>query len=120
MPVYQFTAFGYLSFNVRVFDTCFKRYTLNFFVASEQFFNLDNATTKIALVVRNHYLILDIYDPKLMNKGKTEQAQVYVGMKVRQWDESKDIDLTNMNGIYIYNDTNPKYNINDTYRHINR
>ena len=72
MPVYQFTAFGYLSFNVRVFDTCFKRYTLNFFVSDDHFFDPNNNSTKIYLVVKNNYLELNISDPTTMNKGKTE------------------------------------------------
>lgn len=58
-----------MSFSIKVFDTCYKRYTLNFLAADEIFNTLDNPVTRMYLFLKNNFIILDISNPVLMNPG---------------------------------------------------
>ena len=57
-----------MTFNINVFDSCYKKYTISFISIDDLFYSLDNPVTKFTIFFKNTYVDINISNPILMNK----------------------------------------------------
>lgn len=60
-----------MTFNINVYDTCYKKYTISFIAVDDAFYDLDNPIVNTTIFFKNRDMHIDIRDPVLMNKGTT-------------------------------------------------